>query len=137
MSKATLEMEQPLVEGVKPEIDAASLAVQSASMFAQVTLRVTNGRCILERSGLPIGKNDFVGLYDNPAIEDPWGSKAWKWCVEGDFPYQTNVNAQVGFVAQYYAYDFQRGRYVRLAVTPPLTNEIIGSGGSVTGRTTC
>ena len=129
--------EQPLVDGQKPEVAAESLATASPAVFFQVTLRVSNGRCILERDGKPMGKNDFVGLYDNSAISDPWGSKGWNWCTNTNFPYATGVNAQVGFVAQYYAYDFRTGQYVRLAVTPPLTQDIIASNGSVSGRTTC
>lgn len=138
MSETLLEVKsQPTIDGVKPEVDAQSLTVESLPIFKQVTLRVNNGRCILERDGLTIGSKDFVGLYDNGAIDDPWGSKAWKWCAEGDFPFHTNVNAVIGYVAQYYSYDFLRGRYYRVAVTPHLTKEIIDAGGSVTARTTC
>lgn len=119
-----------------PEVSEAS-AEFSAQIYCQVSLRVTNGRCFLERSSFPVGDKAFVGLYENAGIRDPWGSKAWKWSSETDFPYATNINAQAGYVAMYYGYDFVKKEYVLLAVTPKLTDEIIAAGGTVTGQTSC
>jgi hypothetical protein len=118
--------------------DAKSLQAQSGiALRNTVTLSVQGGRCFLARSATVMGNYDFVGLYENSAITDPWGAKTWKWATQGGFPFATGKDAAVGNVGMYFSYNYEAGHYVRTAVTAPLTSEIIANNGSVSGSTTC
>lgn len=134
MSEQTIHV-QSSVEASGPQSSLGS----SAAVYAEVTLSVSNGLCFLGRTAFPISKDDFVGLYPNGMITEPEDKRlAWnysKWA--GNYPYATNVAAQPGFVAMYWSYHALESKFVRLAVTPPLTTEIIQNGGTVRARTTC
>ena len=110
----------------------------AAQVYKEVSLSVVNGRCVLNRQAFPITDKDFVGVYRNGQIDDPHGSiGTWNWALWTNYPFPAGIDAEPGFVAMYYSYDVLQNKYVRMAVTPPLTTEIIQSGGTVSARTRC
>jgi hypothetical protein len=145
MSEQTISVKSstsifPSVDDRPREFDAASLKAASARVQFVAKLTVIGGKCFLtyDYAGA-VGRYDFVGLYNNGGIESPHDSRNWRYCVEfapGDQS-ATGVDGAVNMVAMYFAFDYRRNGYVRLAVTTPLTADVINNGGTVQGSTTC
>jgi hypothetical protein len=130
----------PSVDDRPREFDAASLEAASARVQFVAKLTVSGGKCFLTYNYAgAVGRYDFVGLYDNAAIDNPYEARNWKYCSEfapGEL-YATGIAGAVNMVAMYYAFDYRRNVYVRLVVSEGLTTDIINNGGTVEGSTTC
>jgi len=145
MSEQTISVKSnpnifPSVDDRPREFDAASLEVTSARVQFVAKLTVSGGKCYLTYDYVgAVGRYDFVGLYTNGAVDNPHASLNYKYCSEfapGD-QYATGFDGVVNMVAMYWAFDYRRNGFVRLAVTTPLTADIINNGGTVLGATTC
>ncbi len=145
MSEQTISVKSntnifPSVDDRPREFDAASLEVASARVQFVAKLTVSGGKCFLtyDYAGA-VGRYDFVGLYTNGAINNPHDSRNWRYCSEFAPGEQsaTGIDGAVNMVAMYWAFDYRRNGYVRLAVTEGLTPAVINNGGTVQGSTTC
>jgi hypothetical protein len=145
MSEQTISVKSntnifPSVDDRPREFDAASLEVASAPVKFVTKLTVISGKCYLTYSYTgAVGRYDFVGLYNNGGINNPHDARTWKYCSElpPDANYATGIDGAVNMVAMYWAFDYRRNGYVRLAVSEGLTAAIINNGGTVQGSTTC